>query len=329
MVDRISVIVPVYNVAADLPRCLDSILAQTYANIEIVAVDDGSPDSSGEILDLYADRHPNIRVIHKENGGVTSARLRGVQEATGEWIGFVDGDDEIELDMYERLLRNAKEHGAQISHCGYQMRFPDGRVHYFHNTGLLAKQDKTTALRELLSGSMIEPGLWNKLFHKTLFHSLFHDEVMPADIKINEDLLMNFYLFSAADTSVFEDWCPYRYIVRSTSASRAKLNDHKIYDPIRVKEIILAETCDELRYDAQRALASTCVYSYCGLVLEKEYPTTHAKRELRRRLKENDTWINLLPRRTKLLAKLIVNVPGLLEIVYPIYVRFFQKSQYN
>ena len=99
MADLISVIVPVYNVAADLPRCLNSILAQTYPEIEIVAVDDGSPDNSGKILDQYAKQHNNLRVIHKENGGVTSARLRGLQEARGEWIGFVDGDDEIEPDM--------------------------------------------------------------------------------------------------------------------------------------------------------------------------------------------------------------------------------------
>ena len=118
MNELISVIVPVYNIAEDLPNCLDSILAQTYPNVEIVAVDDGSSDQSGEILDRYAETYPNIRVIHKENGGVTSARLRGVREAEGEWIGFVDGDDVIETDMYERLKNNAVKYDAQISHCG-------------------------------------------------------------------------------------------------------------------------------------------------------------------------------------------------------------------
>ena len=132
MADRISVIVPVYNVAEDLPRCLDSIFAQTHPDIEIVAVNDGSPDNSGEILACYAANNPNIRVIHKENGGVTSARLRGIQEASGEWIGFIDGDDEIEPDMYERLMDNARKFSADISHCGYQMCFADGRVNYFH-----------------------------------------------------------------------------------------------------------------------------------------------------------------------------------------------------
>ena len=327
MADLISVIVPVYNVAADLPRCLNSILAQTYPEIEIVAVDDGSPDNSGKILDQYAKQHNNLRVIHKENGGVTSARLRGLQEARGEWIGFVDGDDEIEPDMYERLLKNAKEHDAQISHCGYQMRFADGRIHYFHNTGLIAKQDKTTVIRELLSGSTIEPGLCNKLFHKPLFHNLLHSDIMPTDIKINEDLLMNFYLFSAAEQAVFEDWCPYHYIVREGSASRAKINYHKIYDPIRVKKIILDQCREENLVDAQRALIATCVYTYCSLTTEQG--TKHHRNEVRNHIVSCKEWVKLLSGRTKLLAELTIHMPELLNAIYPIYAQLLQRKKYE
>ncbi len=327
MADRISVIVPVYNVAADLPRCLDSIFAQTHSNIEIIAVNDGSPDNSGNILDQYAAVHPNLRVIHKENGGVTSARLRGIEEATGEWIGFVDGDDEIEPDMYARLLKNAVEYDADISHCGYQMCFADGRVHYFHNTGFLAKQDKTTAIRELLSGSMIEPGLWNKLFHKTLLHSLFHGEAVDTSIKINEDLLMNFYLFSAAEQTVFEDWCPYHYIVREGSASRAKLNEYKIYDPIKVKKIILEKVRAENLEDAQRAFMTTCVYTYCGLLTEQDVEE-HLD-AIRKEIISHREWITFLPKRTRLLAVLAIRMPALLGHVYPIYAQRFQRKKYD
>lgn len=325
MADLISVIVPVYNVAEDLPRCLDSILAQTYPDIEIIAVDDGSSDHSGKILDKYAEIHPSIRVIHQENGGVTSARLRGVAEVSGDWIGFVDGDDEIEPDMYDRLLRNALEYKADISHCGYQMVFADGRVYYFHNTGTLVNQDNITALRELLSGERIEPGLWNKLFSKSLFDGLS----MPTDIKINEDLLMNYYLFSNAAQTVFDDWCPYHYIVRSTSASRGRLNNHKIYDPIRVKELILDHAPDQVRPDAQRAFVNTCVHSYCSLVQEKGNEVRRAKKELRDQLKNRYRWCQMLPKRTKLLADLIVIAPGFLHVAYPIYTRFIQKKQYT
>ncbi len=328
MADLISIIVPVYNVAADLPRCLDSILAQTYPRVEIIAVDDGSPDNSGVILDEYSQKNANIRVIHKENGGVTSARLRGVAEASGNWIGFVDGDDEIESDMFERLLNNALKHDAEISHCGYQMIFSDGRVNYFHNTGLLAKQDKITALRELLSGSMLEPGLWNKLFHKNLFHSLLHDKLMDTGIKINEDLLMNFYLFSAANTLIFEDWCPYHYIVRGSSASRSKINRHKIYDPIRVKEIIRQSVGDELCDDARRAYMNTCVNVYHSLLFaEKKY--RNDLRSVRDLLKAESSAFVLLGKKRALMARLITKMPFLYKRIYFLYSRCLQKSAYS
>ena len=147
--DLISIIVPVFNLENELPRCLDSILAQSYKIIEVIIVDDGSSDNSAYVIRQYAEKDSRIKPVFQENGGVTSARLRGVREASGQWIGFVDGDDEVEPDMYERLLKNAVAYHSDISHCGYQMCFEDGRIHYFHNTGLLAQQDKISALKEL------------------------------------------------------------------------------------------------------------------------------------------------------------------------------------
>ena len=324
MADLISVIVPVYNVAEDLPRCLDSILAQTYPDLEIIAVDDGSSDQSGKILDKYAELHPNLRVIHQENGGVTSARLRGVAEASGDWIGFVDGDDEIEPDMYDRLLRNALEYKADISHCGYQMVFADGRVHYFHKTGTLVKQDTITALRELLSGERIEPGLWNKLFSKSLFDGLS----MPTDIKINEDLLMNYYLFSAAHQTVFDDWCPYHYIVRSTSASRSKLNEHKIYDPLRVKELIRQTASDDLQKDAQCAYINTCINIY-HMLMNADTAYRADLQQVRGRIKKEAEFFPLLGKKRALMARLIVNTPAIYRTIYSFFCHFFQKSVYS
>lgn len=328
MAERISVIVPVYNVAGELPRCLDSILAQTVADLEIIAVDDGSTDDSGRILDRYAQEHANIRVIHKENGGVTSARLRGVAEARGEWIGFVDSDDEIEPDMYERLLKNAWTHDAQISHCGVQMVFPDGRVHFFYNTGTLERQDRLTALRELLSGARIEPGLCNKLFRRTLFAGLLSGGVLPTDIRINEDLLMNYYLFSAAEQTVYEDWCPYHYIVRETSASRERLNDHRIQDPIRVKEIIREAAEPELHNDAQRAYLNTCINIYHELIEAGEAYRSEL-RQVRRRISGEKGSLRLLGKKRRAMAWTILHVPSLYGRIYSVYSRWFRKNVYT
>ena len=326
MADRISVIVPVYNVAADLPRCLDSILAQTYPDMEIVAVDDGSPDDSGEILDCYAAKHPNIRVVHKENGGVTSARLRGIQEATGEWIGFVDGDDEIEQDMYERLLGNAKKYSADISHCGYQMHFADGRVNYFHNTGIIREQDSNTAIRDLLEGTLVEPGLGNKLYRRDLYQGL--SQRMDPTIRINEDLLMNYYLFSAAEKAVFEDWCPYHYIIREGSVSRAKLNEHKIYDPILVKEIIRQVVPEDVQADAQRAYVNTSINTYHTLMAagKKHWDDL---RKVRERLAWEKKTFSLLGTKRAIMAWMIVCAPPIYRPIYIFYCRHLQKNPYS
>lgn len=238
MGNKISIIVPAYNIEDFLPETLDSILAQTYRNIEVIVVNDGSRDSTGRIIDQYAARDSRIKAIHKENGGVTSARLRGVAEASGNWIGFVDGDDYVEPGMYEQLLKNALENSADISHCGYQMVFPDGHIDYYYNTGRLVQQGASTGIQDLLEGAFVEPGLCNKLFRRTLFACLQCKDAMPQDIKINEDLLMNYRLFSTAGSAVFEDVCPYHYVLRKGSAATSKLNSNKLQDPLKVLHII-------------------------------------------------------------------------------------------
>ena len=109
MNELVSVIIPAYNAEKFLSQCVESIINQTYRNIEIIIVNDGSRDNTAEIAKECAKKDSRVKLINKENGGVTSARLKGVQEASGEWIGFVDSDDEIEPEMYERLLHNAEK----------------------------------------------------------------------------------------------------------------------------------------------------------------------------------------------------------------------------
>ena len=243
--NKVSIIIPVYNAEAFLRKTLDSVLAQTYRNIEIIVVNDGSKDGTGKVIDAYAAQDGRIIAIHKENGGVTSARLRGIAEATGDWIGFVDGDDYIEPDMYERLVKNAIEYHAEISHCGFQMVLFSGKALYYHNTGKLVVQDNHTGVKDLLESSFVEPGLWNKLFSRRLMEQFIETINFDKSIRINEDLLMNYYLFRNAKCSVFEDFCPYHYIVRKGSAANASLNAHQLLDPLKVKRILFKETENE------------------------------------------------------------------------------------
>lgn len=325
----ISVIVPAFNVETAIIRTLDSILAQTYPEIEVIVVDDGSVDETGRVIDNYASQHKRVTAIHTENQGVTAARLTGVSQASGEWIGFVDGDDEIEPDMYEMLLKNAEQYGADISHCGYQMIFADGRISYFHNTGCLVQQDRRTGLKDLLDGSMVEPGLWNKLFRKTLFQSLLHTTVMDRSIKINEDLLMNYILFSNANMSVFQDVCKYHYLVRSTSVSRASLNQHKIFDPIRVKQLILDMKINEMTEAAQRAYIRTCVNVYNSLVIDRSGKFAAEQKEVWDLVKEYKAWIPLLSRKQQILARFILYCPAAYKPMYRFYAKYLLKSCYE
>lgn len=240
--ETISIIIPAYNLQGCLGATLDSILAQTYANIEVIIVNDGSTDGTGALAEAYGAKDSRIRVIHKENGGVTSARLRGFAEATGAYIAFVDGDDWIEPQMYARLMENLQKHGADISHCGYQMVFPD-RVDYYYNSGKILIQDRAQGCADLLEGTFVEPTLGTKLFRRELFAGMA--AWLDPSIRINEDLLMNFYLFRQAKTAVFEDVCPYHYILRKGSAATSRLNGYKLKDPLRVLHLLLEETTSQ------------------------------------------------------------------------------------
>lgn len=243
MDETISIIVPVYNVKDYLERSVRSIAEQTYRNIEIILVDDGSKDGSGELTERLAEQDSRITVLHQPNGGVTRARLAGVAAAKGAWIGFVDADDLIEPDMYQRLYDNAVSYHADISHCGYQMVFPN-RIDYYYNTGRLVEQDSLTGLKDLLAGKYIEPGLCNKLFHRNLFQDLLDNGGMDLSIKNMEDLLMNYLLFKHARLSIYEDFCPYHYLIRAGSAATSKINEHKLADPRKVFRRLLEETQD-------------------------------------------------------------------------------------
>lgn len=323
--DLISVIVPAYNNAPWLPRCLDSLLAQTGVELEIIVVNDGSTDETEAVLDGYAAEHDRVRAVHKENGGVTSARLRGVREASGSWIGFVDGDDEIEPQMYLRLLTNAHTFEADISHCGHQIHFPDGRVEYVHNSGELRQQDKLTGLRDLLDGGAVESSLCTKLYRRALFSGL--EEKIDLSVKNNEDFLMNYYLFSRAQKAVWEDVCPYHYLLRSGSASYGQLSEHSIFDPIRVRQSILESCGPALREDARRALLRNLLFAYAQLSVNAVQNAKDWRQRVRQLLKEQKPYFSLLSLRNQVLAQMICRAPWSFRLAYGAYVKLFQREE--
>lgn len=237
----ISVIIPAYNIETYIERCLKSVCGQTYDNLEIIVVDDGSLDKTGDIIDKFAKRDSRVISIHKKNGGVSAARNTGLDIAKGDYIGFVDGDDVIEADMYELLLQNAQKYQADISHCGYQMVFPN-RVDYYYNTGEIRIQNQYQGVYDLIKADKIEPGLCNKLYKRELISNNRLDDT----IKINEDLLYNYRLFKIVEKSVFQDVPKYSYMVRDNSASTSNVNKNKLEDPLSVIQKMMEQETGEI-----------------------------------------------------------------------------------
>ena len=318
----ISIIVPAYNIAPYLPRCLESLIAQTYRQLEIIVVDDGSTDETGAIIDDWAGRDSRIKVIHKENGGVSSARLTGVAAATGEWIGFMDGDDYIEPEMYEHLLKNAQTHEADISHCGYQMVYPDGRIDMYYNTGRKELLDHDAGIQALVCGKYVEPALGIKLFRRDVVFGFDCSPLWDSSIRINEDLLMNYILFSRAASSVYEDIPFYHYMLRKGSAATTKKPGlYKVQNPVQVMELIL-EDAKNTR-SVYPLAAERYLRVLIGAVQQTNWPeeAATAKQKLRQRLPEFRKLPGISPKVT-LMAFGVAYLQPVYKLVRKMYNRF-------
>lgn len=210
----ISIIVPIYKVEDYLDRCIQSILNQSYKNIEIILVDDGSPDRCGSICDAYALTDSRVKVIHKENGGVSDARNIGLKSAKGSLIGFVDSDDFINPKMYELLLLELQSSDCDISICSYESFF--NQIPKFDPTDVITKKvvlNRRQTLYGLFSINAINfIVLWNKLFKVYLF-----DDLHFPKGKTREDESIIHQLFYKARKTVFINKTLYYYFKRQGS----------------------------------------------------------------------------------------------------------------
>ncbi|OJG45055.1 glycosyl transferase, group 2 family protein [Enterococcus hermanniensis] len=161
---------PVYNVEKYLKKCVDSILAQTFTDFELILVDDGSPDSSGTICDEYAMKDSRVKVIHKENGGLSSARNAGIDSAKGKYLGFIDSDDYIAEDMYELLHNNIVKEEADLSICGIYHVYEGKKPSEKKKKYLILNRDEATVL--IFHGNQISDHAVNKLYKKSIFSEL-------------------------------------------------------------------------------------------------------------------------------------------------------------
>ncbi len=214
MQDLLSIIIPVYKVEKYLPRCVDSVLNQSYSNLEIILVDDGSPDGCPEICDDYCGKDARIRVLHKENGGLSDARNRGIEIARGKYIGFVDSDDYIHQDMYMNLWMNIKREEADIAVCGICKVYgekPAGDISFENEAAVYTGRG---AVKNIFDAKLYLSSVvaWNKLYKRELFHAVRYPEG-----KIHEDEFTTYKLFWESAKVVYISGKYYYYYQRDDS----------------------------------------------------------------------------------------------------------------
>ena len=174
MNDTISVIVPVYNVAAYLPACIRSICAQTYSQLEVILIDDGSTDDSGTLCDKFAENDYRIKVIHQQNGGAASAKNAGLRAATGDYLAFVDSDDYLEPDAYSFMMEKMQQYAADVVRCGFQEVYTDSVVN--RTDHLLMEVNTPEEFLGKFTTDWTCGLLWDKLYRRELFEGIFFEE---------------------------------------------------------------------------------------------------------------------------------------------------------
>ena len=213
MNDLISVIIPIYRVEQYLPRCIDSVLAQTYHNLEIFLVDDGSPDNCGRICDEYAAKDGRIHVIHKENGGLSDARNVALDVCTGEYISFIDSDDYVSDDFIESLLHAIKTQHTRLSICGIMKFDESGRMKVDYAP---SNTEKSASGDEMME-TVWRPAACNKLYHRSLW-----EEIRYPFGKLYEDLYIYHDILAQVDSVSFTGKNSYYYFNRQNSIINKK-----------------------------------------------------------------------------------------------------------
>lgn len=258
----VSVIVPVYNIEAEVERCIVSISGQTYRDLEIILIDDGSTDNSLEVCQKYAATDERIKVIHKENGGLVSARKAGLQIASGDYVAHIDGDDWVEREYIETLVNATACGTVDVVIAGFVFETIDGKTEKVRNqilSGLYNKED----LKQSVYPVMLErifPSNCSKLFKR----ALAHDKQMLVEdcVECDEDTVTVFPILLSAECVRIIDECQYHYVRRNNSLSTYGTDAamyfatiKHVYEALK-KEFLLYEEKDVLMFQLEKLVSS-------------------------------------------------------------------------
>lgn len=216
---KVSVIIPVYNVEKYIGRCLDSLLSQTFADFEVICVDDGSLDASGKICEEYAGRDSRIKVHHIENNGVSNARNYALSKAEGQWYAFVDADDWVEPDYLETLYEKASQKDCDIAACAFQRNNAFVMGYHKENIRTLLIEGSKECIRNFIcSVDSMQGMVWNKLYRSDLFQDIRFD----VNVKVNEDCLYTYEVMKRCRRACFVTAPLYHWFFREDSACHSK-----------------------------------------------------------------------------------------------------------
>ena len=264
---EISVIVPIYQVEPYLRRCVDSILRQTFQDLEILLVDDGSPDGCGAICDAYAREDSRVRVLHKENGGLSSARNAGIDAARGEWLAFADSDDWLDPDMLEILHTAALKYGAQIAECSFRRVYSDCTREETLCTGACSTGTREDAVEGMYDWNRFKTVAWDKLYRRSVIGGIRY----PAG-RLHEDEFTTYRYCWNAETLVYVDASKYNYdCSRSDSIMSQAFREGHLDACFAFHERLLF-----LRENGVVRLEEKAIANYCYILFDRLYKAYRA-----------------------------------------------------
>ena len=255
----ISVIVPIYNVEKYLDRCVDSIINQTYKNLEIILVDDGSPDNCPQMCDDYAKKDSRIKVVHKENGGLSDARNVGMKVATGEYVSFIDSDDYVSLDFYETLLETIVDNDSDIVECGVVKFYENEKFDKYNDDLKVTNYDTVDALDGLINENPFKQHVWNKLYKSNIAL-----DIPYAVGKLNEDEFWTYQIFGKAKKVTRINKTMYYYFQRGSSIMGNGYNIKRL-DALEGKmnrQAYIEKNFPILTTKAKVDLYGSCIFAY-------------------------------------------------------------------
>ena len=283
---KISIIVPVYNVEKYIKKCINSILSQTFKDIEIILVNDGSTDHSGKICDDFAEMDSRIRVFHKKNGGLSDARNFGINHAIGDYLGFVDSDDYISEDMYDFLYSNAIKYKADISTCGIYNVHKGKKIEINEHYSSLA--NKKEAIELVLDGKFLVANAVSKLYKKEIFNNIRYPQG-----KIGEDAAVILEVLNACNRIYIDTTQKYYYYHRGgsiTSNSFTK-KDFDIIDIWENNELWINNNYPDLYSKVHTRVCWAYFVILDKLALSKEDGLEKYQKEIKKFLVDNFSFI--------------------------------------